>query len=146
MSNININNADTANINRAILAAERALHHAAIAQARELVPDGYVAATAALIKCCVSQHYVEPKRFKVAFGALTENELQALSPERRLAAYVYVANGGDAREWLDNEAARTRRERIDALVALGYPRERAEALDEVELGDALQRARDWADS
>lgn len=146
MSNVNINNADTATIHRAIMEAERGLHQAAIAQARALVPDGYVVATAALIKCCVSQHYVEPRRFKAAFGALTEHELKALSPDHRLAAYVYVANGGDAREWLEKHEAARHREMVDALVALGYDRARAEALDEIDLGDALQRARDWAES
>ena len=142
---ININNADTTTIHRAIMQAERGLHEAALAQARELVPDVYTVTAAELIKCCVSQHYVEPKKFKIAFGALTEGELKELSPESRLEAYVYVANGGDVREWLDRAEARRRQEMVDALVALGYPRERAEALDDIDLGDALQRARDWSD-
>lgn len=134
------------NANNAISHAERALHNAAFMQASAIVPVGYIAATTALIKRCIAgERYAEPARLRQVLSALREHELDALSSELRLDAFVHAANGGDVREWLDHAAARKRQEDIKALVALGYDRARAEALDEIDLGDTLQRARDWAE-
>lgn len=134
------------NANNAISHAERALHNAAFMQASAIVPVGYIAATTALIKRCIAgERYAEPARLRQVLSALTEHELDALSPELRLEAFVHAANGGDVREWLRSVAARRRQKAVSALVALGFDPERAEALDDFELGDALQRARDWAD-
>jgi hypothetical protein len=139
-NNSNINN--NLVVHRAIMEAERGLHEAAVAQAAELVPEAYREATAALIKCCVSRHYVEPFSLEIVLEALSESEIKGMTSENRLAVFVHVVNGGSAREWFDAQEEARRKALEDALCALGYGRERVEALDDIDLGDALQRARD----